>query len=305
MRVQPDDATSSYLEIWVPDAANRGASRVSVSVTPPGMAAPTGTLPETEQTALLWTRDGDPVARLDYSVDPASGRGRFLLALLPTSRHEPPTALAPAGVWRIVIDGSGLMPHQEVLAWIQRDDTPFGYQVRGRQAYFDSPDYVRFDATGRPETQDVADCPIKRAGALNGIATGAEAVVVGGYRLSDGGPARYSAGGPVPAPGRDGPDVSGVSDISPALTGILAAGTRSGRRVRLNGTSVAAPQIARLIADGFADGTIVGPGGVEGFVQELATPPENGRPAGVADRVRAGAGYARARPERVPRWGNG
>lgn len=302
MRVQPDDATSSYLEVWVPDAANRQTSRVSVTVTPPGRDAPRGTLPETSATALQWTRDGDPVARLDYAVDPANGRGRFLLALLPTFRHAPSTALPPAGVWRIGIDGSGLRPDQEVLAWIQRDDTPFGYRVRGRQAYFELPDYQRFDALGRPAADDRADAPVKRAGALNGIATGEKTVVVGGYQVGDGELARYSAGGPVPTAVRDGPDIAAASDVSAALPGLLGAGTRSGRRVRLNGTSVAAPQIARRIADGFADGTIQGPNDVQTFVRQLASE-SDGRPAGTVDRVRAGAGYAPQRPERVPRRG--
>lgn len=301
LRVQPDDATSSYLEIWVPDAATRANSRVSVSVTPPGTAAPTGTLPEDPDTALIWTVDGDPVARLDYAVDPESGRGRFLLAMLPTFRHAPPTALAPAGVWAIRIDGPGLSPQQEVLAWIQRDDTPFGYRVRGRQAYFDSPDYDRFDPTGRPETEDQADCPVKRAGSLNGLASGAAPVVVGGYRLSDGRPARYCAGGPVPAATRDGPDIAAVSEHSTALTGLLGAGTHSGRRVRLSGTSVAAPQIARQIADAFADGDIQNPGDIKGFVQQLATAPADGRPAAPADEDRTGAGYAGPRRAEVPR----
>jgi hypothetical protein len=45
------------------------------------------------------------------------------------------------------------------------------------------------------------------------------------------------------------PDMSAVADDSPAFRNVLAAGTRSGSVVAMNGTSVAAPQATRLIAD--------------------------------------------------------
>jgi hypothetical protein len=44
------------------------------------------------------------------------------------------------------------------------------------------------------------------------------------------------------------------SDDSRVHQGILAAGSRSGSVVPLNGTSVAAPQIARIVADDLAAG---------------------------------------------------
>lgn len=51
-----------------------------------------------------------------------------------------------------------------------------------------------------------------------------------------------------------GPDLAAVSDASPSLPGILATGTYSGSMVRLNGTSVAAPQAVRALADEIAAG---------------------------------------------------
>ena len=50
----------------------------------------------------------------------------------------------------------------------------------------------------------------------------------------------------------NGPDAMAVSDDSHAHRGILAAGTRSGSTVPMNGTSVAAPQITRWIAERMA-----------------------------------------------------
>lgn len=53
--------------------------------------------------------------------------------------------------------------------------------------------------------------------------------------------------------GRD-PGVSAVSDRSGMVGGVLAAGTPSGTRVAINGTSVAAPAVARRIALDALDG---------------------------------------------------
>jgi subtilisin family serine protease len=72
--------------------------------------------------------------------------------------------------------------------------------------------------------------------------------------------APYSAGGPVTQPvlppplDRIGPDAVAPSDDSLAHDGVLAAGSRSGSVVAMNGTSVAAPQVARLIADELSAG---------------------------------------------------
>jgi hypothetical protein len=52
----------------------------------------------------------------------------------------------------------------------------------------------------------------------------------------------------------DGPDLAAVTDASPSLPGILGTGTYSGSVVRLNGTSVAAPQAVRALANEIAYG---------------------------------------------------
>ena len=60
----------------------------------------------------------------------------------------------------------------EVRAWIQRDDSVIGFPRRGRQSHFDDPAYERFDAWGRPCTEDNKRSYVKRAGTINGLATG-------------------------------------------------------------------------------------------------------------------------------------
>ena len=70
-------------------------------------------------------------------------------------------------------------------------------------------------------------------------------VVIAGYRGSDKAMANYSSsGGEISA--------AGVSEDSVTCHGILAAGSRSGSTVAMNGTSVAAPQLTRRLAEHLA-----------------------------------------------------
>jgi hypothetical protein len=90
---------------------------------------------------------------------------------------------------------------------------------------------------------------IKRDGTISGLATSdGEMIVIGGYLKKERRPSPYSAGGPTTG-SRVGPDLSAVSDDSVVHQGVIAAGARSGSTVALRGTSVAAPQVARWIAN--------------------------------------------------------
>jgi len=142
----------------------------------------------------------------------------------------------------------------DVEASIQWDDRPLGYPQNGRQSYFIDDRYKRFDEISGREVETDNESAIKRDGSINAIATGSRMIVAGGYVRKENRVAKYSAGGPIsPTSGtgkvnRLGPDALARSDVSYVRQGILAAGTRSGSRVAMNGTSVAAPQIAREIA---------------------------------------------------------
>ena len=80
---------------------------------------------------------------------------------------------------------------------------------------------------------------------------------------------------PRPRPPRC-PDAVAPSDDSFVLEGRLAAGSRSGSRVPVGGTSVAAPQIARWVADNLAGGG----NGDRAAVQGKATFDEANAPPG-------------------------
>jgi hypothetical protein len=150
-------------------------------------------------------------------------------------------------VWSIGIENTS-QDAVSVEAWAQRDDPVLGLPRYGRESRFDDPHYVHHLApSGRLNERDDLDEPgaiIRRSGAVNGIATGHQPVVVGGFRRHDGRPSAYS--GRAHGSARH-PDAAAVADESWNRRGVIAAGVRSGSAFAMDGTSVAAAQVARLI----------------------------------------------------------
>lgn len=306
-RLQPDDMTSSYLEIWLP---YRKDPEFEVAITPPGYpsAAETLRIPEdglppywilTDDTADV---DDDKItnvicrvaadvpslsadqpfiqsikaAQMDSDTTPLNKERYFrvLLAFAPTTNHVSNRKTAPHGVWRIKVS----TPHTDygISAWIPRGETSPGFPQRGRQAYFDDDAYVetKFDRYGDVAVQDSIspESSVRRNGTLSGIATNEEleaayidangvpqkeptdsfldAIIVGANRADTQFSTLYSAAGRsgLGAPVL-GPHVMTCGETSRVLDNLLAAGSRSGSTVAQNGTSVAAPRIARLLAD--------------------------------------------------------
>lgn len=260
-RTLPDDRTPNYLDIWLPPRSAAGASRVKLKVKPPG--GNKGPYIEEGSNALLEWRDanGNVYCQVHYTFFPApTARGRFRIRVRPSAALDPAAALAPAGLWKVRLNNKSLTPAEPVQAWIERDESLYGHPLRGRQSYFDDPLYERYDEAGRDIEIDRTLSPVRRARLLNSLATGRDTVVVGGYVRETRVPCKYSAAGPVTAPRsaqappRVGPDALIVSDDSLPHGGVLAAASRSGGVVAMNGTSVAAPQIARWLADQRANG---------------------------------------------------
>jgi hypothetical protein len=170
--------------------------------------------------------------------------------MAPTADLRKAPLTAPSGTWLIEMKNEGTAT--SVGAWIQRGDTPFGYPLSGRQSRFEDKDYVRFDLAGRLEQADQGASPVRREGTINALATGLNTVVVGAFIRSSRKASEYSgAGGQLAAgtsPAIRSPDLSGAGDDSRVFRSLLAAGTRTGSLIAMNGTSVAAPQATRLIA---------------------------------------------------------
>lgn len=282
----PDDQTFSFLEVWLPAEAD--GANVELRIQPPGeYVAGRPLSSRCHRHAVQWEADGGRVLCKAYyenkhlqSIPAPAGspgspalpaplefnRGRFMVALLPTAYHDVAGPLAPAGRWMIMLTNAGSTRIEGIHAWIQWDDRPISYPRVGRQSYFDDSDYRRFQVpSGQDQELDIDPADqqaggrpagyVRRATTLNGIATGQFVVTVGGHRRKDQMPAKYSSIGPaLAAPGqpqRAGPDATAVTDESIVHRGILAAGSRDGTCVVMNGTSVAAPQVARFIANAF------------------------------------------------------
>ena len=261
-RVQPDDKTSSYVQVWLPES-NSEQQRIAVSLVPPRDRSQ-----RVEESrlgyALDWELDDTIQARVYHQIVKRPNgrfRERVVIAIRSTESDggEP---RAPSGLWEIRMRSTGLAPGERVDVRIQRDDSLMGQKRTGRQSYFDHPDYVRFEEpTGRLRSDCcylLDDCekergPVSRCGTFNAYATAYEPLVVGGYRRADGIPASYTGSGPTTS-GKPGPEISAVTEDSPSHRGVLAAGTYSGSTVVQNGTSVAAPAITRVLAECFGGG---------------------------------------------------
>jgi len=266
-RVLPDSRAESYVEIWLPPST-AGGGRFSVTLTTPTNQA--FSIDETQTLVFL------PFGLLAYP-NLSTTRRVFVIILAPTADFNPAAILAPVGTYGIAITRtSGFNVVDLVDAWVARDETLPGYPQAGRQSFFDDPLYQRFDYAGRDlETDDTSTSVVQRRGTINSIATGDRTIVMGGYLRKEMVPAKYSAAATLPPPPR-WPDAATPSDDSRVHQGVLAAGSRSNSVFAMEGTSVAAPQIARMVADDLAAG---GPGD-RARVQYWATQAELGYPPG-------------------------
>lgn len=245
-RVQPDDHTSTYLEIWLPEGTD-APQDLEVTVQAPGQAQAVTVLAggsSCEPMILEDPETGAVIARLTLDQPTVPGRWRVLLALAATASTDPSVAVAPSGIWQVEVSAS-IPEGLTIEAWIQRDNAPVGYTTPARQSWFDDAAYERYGDEGDWQLEDNAS-PIRRFGTFNGIATRDGLVVIGAYQHRDNRQSLYSSAADGSA--MRNPDASAIADTSCQLTGILAAGARSGSAFALSGTSVATPHVTRWIA---------------------------------------------------------
>lgn len=250
--ILPDDASESFLEIWFDDNDARlsnGESSLSVVVAPP--AGPMGPVAmPADRTASILSTSGKPFFGVYVDTGRPGHRARVFLAASPTKSVDERRAIAPAGLWKLSLSNRSAVA-LDLDMTIQRDDTPVGFRQKGRQSYFEhpaarerAPETGNHDALGSPQRP----CPITHLATLSAIGNGRSTVLVGA--AEDGAPivpSDYTSSGPTKA--RAGPDFSAIADDGVALPGVLAAGTLSGTVVAMRGSSVAAPQVARALAD--------------------------------------------------------
>lgn len=166
-------------------------------------------------------------------------------------------ATAPYGLWKIVVTNT--CTHKGVVdAYVERDDVALGTRRGARQSYFEDVHYDRMAIDD--DVQVDLDCAnpqaaiVRREGVFNNIATGSYTVKAGGVRETDLEIAEYSphhfySGRAKRANTATPVHYYATTEESRTLHGIRAAGTRAASTVRLSGTSMAAPQIARDVVN--------------------------------------------------------
>jgi hypothetical protein len=249
LRLQPQDATPSYVEIR--DLAARKAgdgAPLSIGLTlPDGTDIAAATVAPDGSRDILWR--GRLVGRLYHRPREAGRCAVILLALAPTQANAPGDPTAPAGAWTIRFDDAGA---RDIVLQVQRDDRAAGYRLSGRQAYFESADAHGWNRRTRDWTgHDHPSCPVRHDGTNSAYATSAHPQIhsVGGALLTEGRaprPADYAARGADWSGIR--PRLSAVSETATAIRGLRASGTLSGTTARFSGSSAAAPTLTRALA---------------------------------------------------------
>ncbi|MCX2721320.1 S8 family serine peptidase [Roseibium salinum] len=272
-RIQPNDRTSSYLEIWFPENFDPADFTVHVEA-PFGKATAALELKPASQYTfgdprnfeiirLNRTSAAGPIGQLSLDNHRRTHRRRVLVALAPSEPDDPDLPAAPAGDWRIRLSRNHdiSLGHPPIFLWIQRDADPEAFRSGSRQSYLHDPAYRKYDDRGREAQSDEAGGPVRRFGTINGLATGATTLIVSGCRpsaetaweITRPVPSGYSSAGKVGFGNAVGTvDCTARADRSNILPGRIAAGTRSGSYAMVQGTSVAAPLVARRIAEAFA-----------------------------------------------------
>ncbi len=274
-QVPPDDATPSFLELWGPPQ-DTAPVPMRVRLRPPGGKAREARL--AHGTASELTVGGRHMARAYLGLHRApDGRTREVMTLALPATDEAADVRGPPGPWSLEVSGTG--PFE---AHIQRDDAIPGFGGGARQMRFADPDYAPHGPEGRPFPYDPPGAGwTRREGTINAWATGgapAQVAVAGALPVAPPGPpwspdAPPAGGG---APGKDahysglpadaaGPDhpaalamARAVCDLTPVTRGVRAAGGFAGATGRVTGTSVAAPQVTRAMADALAAGAAPG-----------------------------------------------
>jgi hypothetical protein len=243
-RLPPDNSVLCFAEVWMKTTDVRSAT--TVTLTSPGGVVFTPTPPLPVPSPL-------PPAGVDVPINWADNTMWRLQ--VEATIVAPGIAAAEHGDYKIRV--SGISANAEVHAYVARSDPNMGVVTGARLSHFVDPVWERtrsadasckyadgeFDNTGSL---------VRRHGTLHGIATGDDPSlhVGGGYIVSIGRKVPYSSAGPTRGGAlRRGPDFVLPGDESCALQGIRAGSNRSGAVFRLIGTSTAAPQLAREVAN--------------------------------------------------------
>ena len=231
-------------------------------------------------------KDGEVVARVRHdrpfgkgeeSKFPLDYQHRFVVSIAPTQPLDDSHAAAPHGLWRCTITCDA--PEGEAIeGWILRDERVAPTPPRCRQAYFEDHGAAEstFDERGAlsaelknsPQSRDRTISNLASTGfgaapnpmhpgvhVVAGVFAGTQTANAPYKIVSDdvagqiAPPHRIAKAVPYSATWDPGTPstVDGYCDAEGPLSGLPGEGVREGASIRLNGTSVAAPRVARTL----------------------------------------------------------
>ncbi|MGR3624364.1 hypothetical protein [Pseudophaeobacter sp.] len=285
--VQPEDATSNFLEIWCKGVAPPadGKAPLEIELVPPGQTSKGTGVGQSGQISRLVSQAPGcgraPLGRIycERFDLPAAQAGaptradyRYLICLAADRYQGDKWAAAPAGRWQLRLRNRGAAA-LAVKAMVQTDQSTLVGQANARRSYLDDPTYRRFDNSGRlqdsyaygyrqgfatdqkAEDLDTATY-VKRRGSLNSYADNSAVATIAGYRANDGRPADYSSSGTGKATGAFGratPTVALPTDDGYAHPGVLSDGSSDGSVVAMRGTSFASAMAVRDVLEAWLD----------------------------------------------------
>lgn len=237
--VRSDDPTESFCELWY-KPEGQGGLHVSL-VSPRGDSwGPAG--PNRAAPAITQQGFPDTSVAVIHHERPQGKQGMAMVTccLGPSMPLWGSWQPVPVGTWKIVLDNQ-FPAALKVDGWIQRDNAVIYGPYASRQAQF-----VSTRANLQDEDEDTDADPVKRQGTGNSIAHGKETLSVGACFRDELTLTTYSGMG-IKREGRPWPDLLAPADRNRNQPGLQGVGTQSGTYTWMNGTSIAAPQVAALL----------------------------------------------------------
>ncbi|MBA3478456.1 MAG: hypothetical protein H0T52_08680 [Lautropia sp.] len=231
----PDGEIQAFVEFWWPQSVLPANARLRVIA--PGDAPVDLVVGSQSAVDLSWQAELGQVGastRAILTVNPTGGTG---------------VVKGRDGRWQFVILPTAGGIAEDIDVYVARADHNMGARRRAKASHLTDAglEKQRFVAASDRDLEAPGSA-IRRAGTLSGIATGRSSHVAAGYVLKPDAPAPYSSSGPTRGL-RKVPDYAMMTDRSEARAGVRSAGVRTGTKVRLVGTSTAAPQLGRRLAE--------------------------------------------------------
>lgn len=243
LRVPPDKQHETALELWL-DRRLADGEQLVVRLWKPGSSAAGGDL-AVSVPGSRWLADGSGkviAGVMALNRVPQSTTKAMALVMVAATQMSSRRPEAPAGEWQLEVEVTQLSHSPLALdLWVERDDSMVGAS-RGQQA--------RLRVLSGGELTDEAT--------FTHVAHGARPFAVTALRARDQAgtpvaaqPSVYSSAGRTHNPQRRA-DFSALVDPLRWAHGMRVMGNHSGVMVRANGTSLAAPQAARWLANQLA-----------------------------------------------------